>query len=178
MKLSDCWFKGMGTLSSFRAQEELDTRRAVSPDRSTRASKGTRSGTLDRAVAELMFHKDQVKVVGERVRAEARKTRALQAELDRIKADRQRQLKLGEIEAAADCGKIHHQLRMISREFEALLPDQSYQSYRSEQGSDALDQAKQHLAQIEREYDDLLQEFANSVGSVFGFVVHRVCLTW
>jgi hypothetical protein len=159
-------------------QAELDTRRAVSPDSSMPTSRGAHSAwTLDRAVAEIMFHKDQVQVVGERVRAEARKTRALQAELGRIKADRQRQLKLVEIEAAADCGKIQHQLRIISREFETLLQDRSYQSYSSEQGSDGLEKVKQRLAQIEREYDDLLQEFANSVGSAFGFVSHQFCLT-
>ena len=108
--------------------------------------------------------------------AEARKTRALQAELDRVLAARQRQLKLAEIEAVADLGKIQHQLRSISRDMEALGENrrhrnQSSHLHQQEPANNALNDLQEKLVRIEREYDDLLQEFADSVNGTACIVI-------
>ena len=85
-------------------------------------------------------------------------------------ADRRRQLKLAEIEVLADCGKIQHQLRSISREFEALAGEgprhdwpTRVQQGRLEPAEYAVVELQEKLGRIEREYDDLLQVFADSV---------------
>jgi len=144
-------------------EQELGAAKAALESPEGKAS--LQQSQLERAVAEIFFYKEQAHVSADRCRAESKRSSALRQQVGELRFEN-KQIQERMKSEAATASKMCDQLQAIAQE---LRDVSTKQNEKDEQFEDSkvshyteLENVRQKLLRVEREYDDFLQEFSDS----------------